>query len=83
MACVAKNPSARPQTIVALSDLLDACENVEPWTKPEAREWWVKHAARIAALRPPDPPDALDSKHLGSIPRLDTPMDVTRSTVPE
>ena len=83
MACLAKDPSARPQTIVALGDLLDSCEDVGPWTKAEAREWWVTHAAQIAALRPPDPPASLDSKHLGSTLRLDAPMDVRGSMIPE
>ena len=51
-----RTPSARPQTVVELGELLDSCEDVGPWTKADAREWWGTHAAQIAALRPPDPP---------------------------
>jgi eukaryotic-like serine/threonine-protein kinase len=53
MACLAKNPSARPQTIVDLGDLLDSCHEVGPWTKADAREWWLARGPEIEALRTP------------------------------
>jgi serine/threonine-protein kinase len=64
MACLAKDPSARPQTVTRLNELLDSCQDVPPWKKADAREWWVARASQIAALRPPVEPDSLASTHI-------------------
>ena len=51
MKCLAKEPAARPQTACELRELLDACEDVGPWTQAEAREWWESARQDIAAVR--------------------------------
>jgi eukaryotic-like serine/threonine-protein kinase len=41
LACLAKDPAARPPSAVALSEALTAAEaDVEPWTQEQAAAWW-------------------------------------------
>jgi serine/threonine-protein kinase len=40
--CLAKDPSARPQTTADLIRRLNAID-VEPWTMEDARRWWALH----------------------------------------
>ena len=40
--CLAKDPTARPQTTAELSKRLDAI-SVAPWTSDDARKWWALH----------------------------------------
>jgi eukaryotic-like serine/threonine-protein kinase len=41
LACLAKDPAARPLTAAAVSDALAAAEGeVEPWTQEQAAAWW-------------------------------------------
>jgi eukaryotic-like serine/threonine-protein kinase len=41
LACLAKDPAARPLTAAAVSDALAAAEaEVEPWTQEQAAAWW-------------------------------------------
>jgi serine/threonine-protein kinase len=40
--CLAKDPSARPQTTADLMRRLNAID-VEPWTADDARKWWALH----------------------------------------
>jgi len=42
LACLAKDPAARPQTAEELDSRLAAC-SVEPWTRSKAKEWWMLH----------------------------------------
>jgi len=39
MACLAKNPSDRPESAAALSKMLAAVK-IEPWDETQASEWW-------------------------------------------
>ena len=43
LACLAKDPSARPQTARELSDALGSIEGADGWTEARAREWWDAH----------------------------------------
>jgi serine/threonine-protein kinase len=38
--CLAKDPEERPESALALIDRLDACDDVEPWSAEQARNWW-------------------------------------------
>ncbi|HYC31919.1 MAG TPA: hypothetical protein VEB59_06485, partial [Gemmatimonadales bacterium] len=41
MACLAKDPAARPQTAEILASLLAEVPLERPWTQDRAREWWA------------------------------------------
>ena len=44
LACLEKEPEHRPANTDALSDLLAACvDEVPPWTRERARQWWEAH----------------------------------------
>jgi hypothetical protein len=43
MACVAKRPEERPQSIPEFRAMLDSCLDVTPWTAAEANRWWALH----------------------------------------
>jgi len=45
LACLAKNPAARPQTAQELSARLRELAIAHPWSDHEAAEWWQHHAA--------------------------------------
>jgi eukaryotic-like serine/threonine-protein kinase len=40
LACLEKDPNLRPQSAVELAERLAACDDVEPWSVDEARQWW-------------------------------------------
>ncbi len=46
MACLEKDPTARPATALDLAAQLSAC-GVEPWTAEDARAWWEEHMADL------------------------------------
>lgn len=46
LACLAKDPAARPQTAEELAERLAACD-VERWTSDHAKEWWTLHGAAL------------------------------------
>jgi serine/threonine-protein kinase len=64
VACLAKDPDARPRDAQALLTALLECETESPWSGTAARAWWSNwHQANAdgAALRPPTPkPQAKD-----------------------
>ncbi len=41
LACLAKDPSARPQDAMEVARRLNACRFPEPWTQDRARAWWI------------------------------------------
>ncbi len=43
LACLAKNPEDRPQSITSVRDLLCSCEINQPWTLSSRDEWWNTH----------------------------------------
>jgi serine/threonine-protein kinase len=43
MACVAKRPEERPQSIPEFRAMLDNCLDVPPWTAADANRWWALH----------------------------------------
>jgi serine/threonine-protein kinase len=43
MACLAKNPSERPQSTAELAAMLDACADVPQWSQADADRWWALH----------------------------------------
>jgi serine/threonine-protein kinase len=49
MRCLAKDPSARPQTMEAVDELLAALSFERPWSQARARRWW----GEVEAGRPP------------------------------
>jgi hypothetical protein len=49
LSCLAKDKSARPASVAALSQGLDACADAHAWTPTEAEAWW---SARPSS-RPP------------------------------
>ncbi|HEY3494966.1 MAG TPA: serine/threonine-protein kinase, partial [Polyangiaceae bacterium] len=48
LACLKKDPAARPASAAELKRLLDACA-VEPWDGERARTWWSRHQAELRA----------------------------------
>jgi len=45
LACLAKDPAARPPSAAALSDALAAAEaDVEAWSQEQAATWWNSRA---------------------------------------
>lgn len=43
MECLAKDPSARPQSARELIRRLDACEDARTWTEEASQQWWERH----------------------------------------
>jgi serine/threonine-protein kinase len=51
LACLAKDPSARPQSALSFIELLRQCEDLGSWADRDARAWWTKHDAPKIASR--------------------------------
>ena len=47
LACLEKNPSLRPQSVVELDERVLECE-VPPWTSSDAGDWWREHETELA-----------------------------------
>ncbi|HWP37950.1 MAG TPA: serine/threonine-protein kinase [Gemmatimonadales bacterium] len=43
LACLAKKPESRPQSVTDVIRRLDAVPLAEPWTEGRARRWWEAH----------------------------------------
>jgi len=41
LACLEKDPDARPQSAAEVKHMLDECELDDTWTEAEAQEWWA------------------------------------------
>ena len=50
LACLEKDPNARPQSARKVERLLAAC-NVPPWSEEDADAWWQKHLPATSPLR--------------------------------
>jgi serine/threonine-protein kinase len=44
LACLAKEPSERPQSARELLQRLSAIEGMSAWSEDRAREWWETHS---------------------------------------
>jgi len=40
IACLAKRPADRPQTVWELADLLERCQIESPWNRADSSSWW-------------------------------------------
>ena len=47
LACLAKEPSKRPQTADALRERLDAIPFAERWNQDRAKAWWNTHVPDV------------------------------------
>jgi serine/threonine-protein kinase len=50
LACLAKDPAARPQTADAVAERLAAIGAAAAWTQARARPWWQLHAPASASI---------------------------------
>jgi serine/threonine-protein kinase len=50
LACLAKDPSARPASAASLADVLDALD-VKAWNAADSEVWWREHRQGIHAFR--------------------------------
>ena len=49
LACLAKDPNDRPQTVDELLRLIERVPVRAPWTNDAARQWWDTHLVELAA----------------------------------
>ena len=49
LACLAKDPNDRPQTVDELLRLIERVPLRAPWTNDAARQWWDTHLVELAA----------------------------------
>jgi serine/threonine-protein kinase len=49
LSCLAKDPSARPQSAQDMARRLESCARSEGWTRAEAERWWRTHAPAMSA----------------------------------
>lgn len=52
LACLEKDPAARPQTARALRKGLERCEASRDWDEARADRWWRDHAPDLQRLTP-------------------------------
>jgi serine/threonine-protein kinase len=55
LACLAKDPTARPQTVADVAARLDRIRLATPWTNAQARRWWEQHLVDLSAPIVADP----------------------------
>ena len=59
LACLAKDPAARPRTADELADRLGSVRLGSEWTSARAHAWWAAHAPAVSGRYPrPRAPDA-------------------------
>jgi eukaryotic-like serine/threonine-protein kinase len=52
LACLQKDPAARPQDAGEVLTLVQKCRGVGEWRQAEARQWWHAHLADLTASQP-------------------------------
>ena len=52
LACLEKDPAARPQSARALRETLERCEASREWDEARADQWWRNHAPDQLRLSP-------------------------------
>jgi eukaryotic-like serine/threonine-protein kinase len=52
MRCLAKVPTDRPPSALALHAALGDCPSAGSWTTEDARAWWRAHATEVSRVRP-------------------------------
>jgi serine/threonine protein kinase len=58
MACLEKDPAARPATAEELARRLEEAVPSASWTQPRARKWWEVHRPQVPAQESPISGDA-------------------------
>jgi serine/threonine-protein kinase len=53
LACLEKDPAARPSSALALERGLGALAGIAPWGRDDADAWWASHAAETDAATLP------------------------------
>ncbi len=51
LACLAKEPGARPQTAAELHRALEASLDADVWSRKQAADWWREHQSEISSSR--------------------------------
>lgn len=59
LACLAKDPADRPQSVVDVRRQLATC-TLEPWTEDDAAQWWAEHGRSVRARH--EPTTGIDAK---------------------
>jgi eukaryotic-like serine/threonine-protein kinase len=76
LACLSKDPSARPTSAVQLAERLRACAASALWNEYRAQEWWTAHMRR-----PNDDVQASPSEHAGTLTPSIPDLNETSSVV--
>jgi eukaryotic-like serine/threonine-protein kinase len=64
LACLAKDPAARPGSAAELEQRLAACADAGSWTLENARAWWEQHAPAAGPAPAREPADPAVSQAL-------------------
>jgi hypothetical protein len=65
LACLAKDPAARPASAQHLAERLRRCADAGTWTERDAQDWWRTHASLADPVHPqPTAPVSLASRTL-------------------
>ncbi len=64
LACLAKDPAARPATAAELATRLQAALGPARWEAAQAAEWWERHHPEMVEVAEPEPPGRAVSKTL-------------------
>ena len=82
LACLAKEPEARPKNAEEIERLLAPADGQGAWTQVQARAWWNEHRAaleRLRSERPPSEAPSLFSSVRGDAPTVENPALLSRA----